>query len=87
MLFLFMAFILALSGTVFVYLTNRQQRILVRPLPHLYRFVGYAQLGISLVCFLLTLSVASAFFTWLSALMITLVAVPFVSLVKAGNPT
>lgn len=87
MLFLFVAFVLALSGTVCVYLTNRNQRMLVRPLAHHYRVTGYIQLGVSFLCFLSAMSVASAVFTWLATLMITLVAVPFISLIKTGNPT
>ncbi|MBW8190627.1 hypothetical protein K0504_06215 [Neiella marina] len=69
-----------LCCVLLLYVTNRHQILLANPISKRFRPLAYAGLALSLICWLLLLSFASALLMWFMVLMIGLMLMPMVSL-------
>lgn len=74
------ALVLTVVGTVFLYLSNKNQRVIIRPLAKTWRFIGSVFCVLSLVMWLQLLVTSAAIFTWIFTLSIALVCLPLLTL-------
>lgn len=64
-------------GALLLYLSNKHQRILDKPLPKNVRLLAYLSLIGALIVWLQIMPVDTALFIWLMVTMLTLTCVPF----------
>lgn len=74
------ALILIVVGTAFLYLSNKKQRIIVRPISKAWRITGGILCVLSLVVWLQLLVTSAAIFIWIFTLNIAFVCLPFLTL-------
>jgi len=66
-----------LLGTLLLYLTNKHQRLLSKPLPKNIRLLGYISLIGALIIWLQIMPLSTAIFIWLMVTMLSLTCIPF----------
>ncbi|MBQ4809713.1 hypothetical protein A7985_04275 [Pseudoalteromonas luteoviolacea] len=82
----FLIVLLVSAGTLLLYLANRHQRLVKKPLTYLFKPVGYMFLLLGGVTALINFSVSAGVFVWLMLLMTTLFSIPLtVLLLKRGQ--
>ncbi|NRA52520.1 MAG: hypothetical protein HRU23_00045 [Gammaproteobacteria bacterium] len=67
---------LVVFGVLIVYLTNKHQKIMVKPLNKKCRYAGYLLILFSLLGWLNILTTAAGFFLWLMIIFNALMLVP-----------
>lgn len=76
----FIALMVTLIGATFIYLTNKHQTILSKPLTKIWRLFGSIFCLLALLIWLQLFVMSSAIFTWLFTLNVALVCIPFLTL-------
>ncbi|MEI6894849.1 MAG: hypothetical protein V5789_09520 [Colwellia sp.] len=74
------ALILTVVGTAFLYLSNKNQRVIIRPLAKAWRLIGGVFCVLSLAVWWQLLVTSAAIFTWIFTLSIALVCLPLLTL-------
>jgi len=74
------ALTLTVVGASFIYLSNKNQRVIVKPIAKKWRLAGGFLCVMSLVAWLQLLVTSAAIFTWLFTLNIVLVCIPLLTL-------
>ena len=71
---------LTVAGASLLYLSNKNQRVIIRPLAKTWRLVGGFFCILSLVVWLQLLVTSAAIFTWFFTLSTALVCIPLLTL-------
>jgi fatty acid desaturase len=77
------ALVLTVLGSTFIYLSNKHQGFIKKPVAKVWRVIGYLCTLCSLVFWLQTLVVSSAVFIWLFTSVVALIIIPLISLNKS----
>ncbi|MFS1702993.1 hypothetical protein [Alteromonas sp. AMM-1] len=81
----FLALIFEVIGCLFLYGSNKNQRLFAAQLTLTLRYAGYILNLAALVCWLNTVSIAAAICIWTLSIMVVLGALPFFSLIHPAR--
>jgi hypothetical protein len=76
----FLAMMLTVVGSVIIYLTNKNQRVLFSPMAKTWRLLGYILCIFALFVWLQIYVMSAAIFTWIFTLNVALVCIPLLGL-------
>jgi len=76
----FLALMLTVVGSVFIYLTNKNQTVISSPMAKSWRWLGYILCIFALFVWLKIYVMSAAIFTWIFTLNVALVCIPLLSL-------
>lgn len=76
------ALIFTVVGAAFFYLSNKNQRVIIRPITKMWRLIGGVFCVLSLVVWLQLLVTSAAIFIWIFTLNIAFVCLPFLTLFR-----
>ncbi len=74
------ALVLTVLGSTFIYLSNKNQGFINKPVAKVWRLIGYLCTLCSLVFWLQTLVVSAAIFIWIFTSVVALIVIPLISL-------
>ncbi|TCB53399.1 hypothetical protein E0H84_11760 [Acinetobacter terrestris] len=81
----FLAFCFVFIGSVLVYCTHRNQRLVQDVLPQFYRWLGFGFIALSLPLFLVNLPKLVAVYMWLLTMLVVWTFLPFIALIMKKN--
>ncbi|MGL1957338.1 MAG: hypothetical protein OCD00_08490 [Colwellia sp.] len=84
-MWIIVAIILSFLGGVFLYLSNKHQRFLSKPLTKYWRIVGYLMMAFAFIAWWQTHAVSASIFLWLFTLSVVLMCIPLLSLLIGFN--
>jgi hypothetical protein len=76
----FLALMLTVVGSVFIYLTNKNQTVISSPMAKSWRLLGYILCVFALFMWLQIYVISAAIFTWIFTLNVALVCIPLLGL-------
>ena len=74
------ALVLTILSSTFIYLSNKHQGFIKKPIAKIWRVIGYLCALCSLAVWLQILVVSSAVFIWLFTSVVALIIIPLISL-------
>ncbi|MCW8040017.1 MULTISPECIES: hypothetical protein [Acinetobacter] len=83
----FLAFSFVFIGSILLYCTHANQRLVQAVLPPFYRWIGFGCVVLSLLLFLATLPKLAAIYMWLLTMLVVWTFLPFIPLmIKKNSP-
>lgn len=79
------AVLLTMVGSVLVYVSNKNQRLLRQQQPLLWRYCGYLLIAVALAVWMVAISFISALFIWFLTTSLVISLIPFVALIQPGK--
>ncbi len=79
-MWLFLGLLVTLLGATLLYLSNKNQHVITRPLTKSWRLIGIVCCLLALLIWLQLFVVSAAIFTWLFTLNVALVGIPLLTL-------
>lgn len=80
-----LAIVLTVLGSTFIYLSNKRQGFINKPITKVWRIVGYLCLLCSLLFWLQAFVISAAIFTWLFTSVVAMIVIPLISLNTSAN--